>query len=135
MDLVAPARYIRAMNVAVFDKLAYLDALKAAGVAEDHARAHANALDAALREGVATNATLKAEIGALRTEMQAEFAAVRSEMNAEFAAVRSEVKAEIAALRAEVMAGIAEAKTQMVKWMFAAMAAQTALIVALLKLL
>ncbi len=38
----------------LFDKLAYLDKLKAAGIDASQARAHADALDVALRESVAT---------------------------------------------------------------------------------
>jgi len=38
----------------LFDKLAYIDRLKRAGVEEAHARAHAEAIDEALRESVAT---------------------------------------------------------------------------------
>src|SRR5712691_12177628 len=38
----------------VFDKLVYIDRLKSAGVAEPKARAHAEALDQALRDTVAT---------------------------------------------------------------------------------
>jgi hypothetical protein len=37
-----------------FDKLVYIDRLKSAGVAEPQARAHAEALDQALRDTVAT---------------------------------------------------------------------------------
>jgi hypothetical protein len=37
-----------------FDKLVYIDRLKSAGVDEPHARAHAEALDQALRDTVAT---------------------------------------------------------------------------------
>jgi hypothetical protein len=37
-----------------FDRLAYIDTLKEAGIDEGSARAHANALDAAMRDGLAT---------------------------------------------------------------------------------
>jgi hypothetical protein len=37
-----------------FDKLAYIDRLKSAGIGEPEARAHAEALDQALRQEVAT---------------------------------------------------------------------------------
>jgi hypothetical protein len=58
------------MNIQLtFDKLAYVDRLKAAGIDERHARAHAEGLDQALREEVAT----KADIAELRTEMKAGF--------------------------------------------------------------
>ncbi len=37
-----------------FDRLTYIDTLKEAGIDEGSARAHANALDAAMRDGLAT---------------------------------------------------------------------------------
>ncbi len=42
----------------IFDKMTYVDSLKANGVAEDQARAHAVALDTALHEAVATKADM-----------------------------------------------------------------------------
>ena len=50
----------------LFDKLIYIDRLKRAGVTEDQARAHAEAMDEALREAVAT----KADIAALKSELK-----------------------------------------------------------------
>ena len=47
------------MSTTTFDKLLYLETLKAAGVAEEHARAHAHALDEALRDSVATKSDLR----------------------------------------------------------------------------
>jgi hypothetical protein len=46
----------------LFDRLRYIDKLKGAGIGEAHARAHAEAIDDALREAVAT----KADIATLR---------------------------------------------------------------------
>ena len=40
------------MSSTTFDKLAYLDSLKSAGIPDDQARAHAKALDDALRDSV-----------------------------------------------------------------------------------
>jgi hypothetical protein len=51
----------------LFDKLRYFDRLTRAGIGEDQARAHADAMEDALRQSVAT----KADIVSLRTEMQA----------------------------------------------------------------
>jgi len=62
----------------LFDRLRYIDRLTAAGIAEDQARAHADAMQDALREGVAT----KNDINDLRTAMKSDFAAVRSELQA-----------------------------------------------------
>ena len=63
------------MSVTTFDKLAYVDSLKAHGVAEDQARAHAAALDTALHDVVAT----KADIEAVRADMATGFATARAE--------------------------------------------------------
>ena len=45
----------------LFDKLAYIDRLKRGGIDDNQARAHAEAMDDALRESVATTAQLQAE--------------------------------------------------------------------------
>jgi hypothetical protein len=47
------------MSTATFDKLLYLETLKASGIPDDQARAHAHALDEALRDSVATKADLR----------------------------------------------------------------------------
>jgi hypothetical protein len=52
-----------------FDRLAYIDRLGEAGFDEKQARAQADALDAALRDSVATQADLKELAGELRTQM------------------------------------------------------------------
>jgi hypothetical protein len=55
----------------LFDRLRYVDRLTNAGIAADQARAHADAMEDALRSGVATKAGLKALETALRSEMLA----------------------------------------------------------------
>lgn len=42
------------MTQILFDRLAYMDRLTRAGIGEEQARAHAEAMDEALRESVAT---------------------------------------------------------------------------------
>jgi hypothetical protein len=49
----------------LFDKLAYVDRLVKAGIDESQARAHAEAMELALRESVAT----KSDIAELRQEI------------------------------------------------------------------
>jgi hypothetical protein len=49
----------------LFDRLRYIDKLKGAGIGEDQARAHADAIDSALREAVAT----KSDIAALKSDI------------------------------------------------------------------
>ncbi len=46
------------MTVPIFDRLTYIDRLKAAGISEANARAHADSLDLALRDAVATKADI-----------------------------------------------------------------------------
>jgi hypothetical protein len=50
----------------LFDRLAYIDKLKSAGIDEAQARAHGEALDSALRDSVAT----KQDIEAIRRDLQ-----------------------------------------------------------------
>jgi hypothetical protein len=73
----------------LFDKLIYLDRLKAAGIPEEQARAHAEAMHEALRESVATSA----DLAELRTDMRQELAAVRTDMRQELALVRTDLLA------------------------------------------
>jgi hypothetical protein len=84
----------------LFDKLTYMDRLKRAGISEEHARAHAEAMEGALHEGVATSA----EVTILGTALRAEMAALRTELRAEMAALRAEMRADMAALRSEMAA-------------------------------
>ena len=56
------------MSQVLFDKLEYVRALQSGGVEPRAAEAHADALDKALRETVAT----KSDISALATELRAE---------------------------------------------------------------
>lgn len=59
-----------------FDRLAYIDRLKEAGFDDRQARAQADALDAALRESVAT----KTDIDLLRAEIRADFANLKTDL-------------------------------------------------------
>jgi len=66
------------MAQVLFDKTVYMDRLKVAGIPDDQARAHADAMDEALKESVAT----KADIAELRASTQAGFSAVRADIAA-----------------------------------------------------
>jgi hypothetical protein len=110
-----------------FDKLAYVDRLKAAGMGEREARALAEGLDQALREEVAT----KTDLTAVKSELAADIAAVRTELAADIAAVRIELRAEIAAVRID----LAAVKHDLLRWMVGMAFAQVGLTVALVRLL
>lgn len=69
-----------------FDKLAYIDRLKAVGFTEPQARGMADGLDQALREEVATKsdiAGLRHEMGLLRAEFKSDLGALKGEMKAD----------------------------------------------------
>jgi hypothetical protein len=110
-----------------FDKLAYVDRLKGAGMDERQARALADGLDQALREEVAT----RTDIAAVGTEL----AALRHELKGEIAAVRQELKGEIAAVRHELKGDIGSAKHDLLRWMVGMAFAQVGLTVALIRFL
>jgi len=97
------------MNIAVhnFDRVAYIDRLKEAGIDDKHARAHAEALDAAFRETVAT----KADVEAVRVDLQA---------------VRTELKAEIATTAANL-------KVDILRWLVVTQVAMTGILLAAMK--
>jgi hypothetical protein len=99
-----------------FDKLAYVDRLKAAGMGEREARALAEGLDQALREEVAT----KTDLTAVRTELAADIAAVETRL----AAVEHKLQVEIQTAKHDVL-----------RWMVGMAFAQTGLTVALIRFL
>jgi hypothetical protein len=53
-----------------FDKLVYIDRLKSGGIDEAQARAHAEALDQALRATVATKGDLRDEVTRLEQKIE-----------------------------------------------------------------
>ena len=133
------------MATLTFDKLAYVDRLKAAGMGESEARALAEGLDQALREEVATRtdiAAVRTDLAAVKTELSVDIAAVKAELSAEIAAVKTELSVKIAAvdtrlstvehkLRVEVQTANHDVLRGMVGMAFA----QTGLTVALIRLL
>jgi hypothetical protein len=113
-----------------FDKLAYIDRLKAAGFAEPQARAMADGLDQALREEVATKsdiAGLRNEIDLLRAELRNELGTLRGELNAGQTGLRGELSAGLAGLRGEMKAD----KIDLLKWVVMLIVGQTAVFTAL----
>jgi len=74
----------------LFDKLAYIDRLKRAGIDEGHARAHAEAMDEALRESLPT----KADLATIKGDIAADIALVKTDI--------ALVKADVAVLRNEI---------------------------------
>jgi hypothetical protein len=54
----------------LFDKLAYIDRLTRAGIADEQARAHAEAMDEALRESVVTKSDLTSAVSSLEAKIE-----------------------------------------------------------------
>ena len=103
-----------------FDTLAYAKRLRGAGLTDEQAFVHAEALATALGEILVTKQDLnelatkddlhrlelatKEEFASVRQEMSSEFASVRQEMSGGFAAVRQEMSSEFSAVRQEMRA-------------------------------
>jgi cell division septum initiation protein DivIVA len=95
----------------VFDKLIYLDRLKSAGVSEEIARAHADGLDQALRESVATRTDLEAVERSLKADI--------GSLKAEIETVERKLDAKIDTSFSRLETKIAEAQTAATRWMIA----------------
>jgi hypothetical protein len=95
-----------------FDRLAYIDRLKAVGFTEPQARGMADGLDQALREEVAT----KSDIGELKSELKSEIASVRGEMTL---------------LKGDLLATMKADKIDFLKWVMMLIVGQTAVFTAL----
>jgi len=79
------------MTELLFDKLAYMDGLKSTGIAEDHARALADAMDIALRESVATKsdvAAVKQDISDAKHGLEQDIAGLKQGLEQEIAGVK-----------------------------------------------
>ncbi|HZB54184.1 MAG TPA: hypothetical protein VE527_11170 [Reyranella sp.] len=100
------------MATMTFDKLAYIDRLKAAGFAEPQARAMADGLDQALREEVAT----KSDVGSLRHDIDL---------------LRVEFKNDLNGLKGELLAAMKADKVDLLKWVVMLIVGQTTVFTAL----
>jgi hypothetical protein len=113
-----------------FDKLAYIDRLKAAGFAEPQARAMADGLDQALREEVATKSDVAAlgnEIGLIRNVIDL----LRVEFKSDLGMLKGEFKAELGGLRGELLTAMKADKVDFLKWLMMLIVGQTAVFTAL----
>ena len=76
----------------LFDKLAYLDRLKRAGIEEHQARAHAEAMDDALRESVAT----RSDIDRLENKIETDVNRLENKIETEVNRLEKKVETEVA---------------------------------------
>jgi len=75
----------------LFDKLAYIDRLKRAGIDDNQARAHAEAMDDALRESVATKGDLRNEISRLENKIESEITRLENKIGSESARLETKI--------------------------------------------
>ena len=114
------------MTTMTFDKLTYIDRLKAAGFAEPQARAMADGLDQALREEVAT----KSDLAVLRAEFKSDLGLLRSELGL----LRSDLgvlRSDMGGLKGELLAAMKADKIDFLKWVVMLIVGQTAVFTAL----
>ncbi|PPQ35561.1 DUF1640 domain-containing protein [Rhodoblastus acidophilus] len=119
----------------LFNPLPYIDRLTRGGFTPDQARAHAEALETAFAESVATKRDLtdvknelQREISDFKNELQQEIVAVKHELKQDIAGVRQEIagvkhelKQDIAGVRQEISSvrqEIAAVKNDVLRWTF-----------------
>ena len=125
------------MTMMTFDKLAYVDRLKAAGFNEPQARAMADGLDQALREEIATKsdiAALRSEIDLFRVEFKNDLGMLRSEFKGELGGLKGELgglKGELGGLKGELLAAMKADKIDLLRWVVMLIVGQTAVFTAL----
>jgi septal ring factor EnvC (AmiA/AmiB activator) len=116
------------MAQVLFNPLPYIDRLTRGGFTPDQARAHAEALEAAFSESVATKRDLidvknelKGEIADLRAELKSEIADLRAELKGDIGELNKSIqkesgerKQDTATLRTE----IAQSKNETLRWVF-----------------
>lgn len=118
------------MTMMTFDKLAYVDRLKAAGFNEPQARAMADGLDQALREEIATKsdiAALRSEIDLFRVEFKNDLGMLGSEFKGELGGL----KGELGGLKGELLAAMKADKIDLLRWVVMLIVGQTAVFTAL----
>ena len=150
----------RIAHVPGFDTLSYARRLKAAGVDEAQAEAHAEAVRDAVTEGVATKDDLDRGLAAAKVDLDTGLSDLKAdvvrledkmatkadvaELKAEMAELKADVvrledrmatKDDVADLKAELKTDVANLETRLIRFVFAAAAGQVALIVGLLKLI
>ncbi|HYA80239.1 MAG TPA: hypothetical protein VED87_04835 [Methylocystis sp.] len=112
-----------------FDRLAYIDRLTAAGFEDRQARAHADALDAALHESVASKGDVqevRKEISELNHELRKEIADVRLEMRQMETRLETKLEARIEITAASI-------KVEILRWLIVTQIGLAGFILAALK--
>ncbi|MFQ5455806.1 MAG: coiled-coil domain-containing protein [Nitrospirota bacterium] len=103
------------MSSLAFDTLEYVQKLKAVGVPEKQAEAHAHALSEVIESNLATKQDtldLKRDIANVRAELKRDIAEVKAELKRDIAEVKAELKRDIKELELKF-----SAQFVLLKWM------------------
>ena len=118
------------MSAVAFDTYKMVKRLRDAGFTDNPAEAVTAAVQESGSVDLSQLAT-KADLVELRAATKADLTELRAATKADLTELRAIAKSDLAELRATTKADLAEAKSDILRWMFAAMAAQTALLVSL----
>ena len=98
-----------------------------AGFTPEHAEAAAEAFaDAVAGTALVTKEHLDAKLSETKAELGARIAELKAELKADLVEVDHHLEAKIAAVQGGLETKIAETKSDLLKWVFGALAAQTA---------
>jgi hypothetical protein len=112
-----------------FDRLAYIDRLKSGGIEERQARAHAEALDTALRDTIAT----KADVDELGRALRAEILALDRKIDSVEMKLSVKIHDVETRLEAKIETAAASVKVDVLRWLVVTQAALGGFIFAVLK--
>ena len=129
----------------IFNKLAYVQALKSAHVTEEQAIAHADALETAMLQGVATPSALDKGLAGLKGDLDKGLAALNGDLDKGLAALKGDLDRGLAGmqsnldkvaheLRAEFRVETARLEGTLIKWLVTTQLALGALVFAAIKL-
>ena len=122
----------------IFDTFDYAKKLQRAGLTEEQASVHVEALRTLIEHDLATKqdiANVQRDIAELRKETQQSIESLRKETQQGIESLRKETDVKLAELNVSLVKEIATAKAETIKWVAGMLVAQGAVFATLVKLL
>jgi len=122
----------------IFDTFDYAKKLQRAGLTEEQASVHVEALRTLVEHDLATKqdiANVQRDIAELRKETQQGIESLRKETQQGIESLRKETDVKLAELNVSLVKEIATAKAETIKWVAGMLVAQGAVVATLVKLL
>jgi len=122
----------------IFDTFDYAKKLQRAGLTEEQASVHVEALRTLVEHDLATKqdiANVQRDIAELRKETQQNIESLRKETQQGIESLRKETDVKLAELNVSLVKEIATAKAETIKWVAGMLVAQGAVVATLVKLL